>query len=31
VRSVLMKPETETYLDWLHGRVERLARDVASG
>jgi glutamate/tyrosine decarboxylase-like PLP-dependent enzyme len=31
IRSVLMKPESETYLDWLHGRVEQLARDVAGG
>ena len=31
VRSVLMKPESETYLDWLHGRVEQLARDAAGG
>jgi glutamate/tyrosine decarboxylase-like PLP-dependent enzyme len=31
VRSVLMKPESETYLDWLHGRVEQLARDATSG
>jgi glutamate/tyrosine decarboxylase-like PLP-dependent enzyme len=30
VRSVLMKPESETYLDWLHGRVERLAREATS-
>ena len=31
VRSVLMKPESETYLDWLHGRVERLAREAIGG
>jgi glutamate/tyrosine decarboxylase-like PLP-dependent enzyme len=30
VRSVLMKPESETSLDWLHGRVERLARDATT-
>lgn len=26
LRSVLMKPESETYLDRLHGRIEALAR-----
>ena len=31
LRSVLMKPESETYLDWLHGRVEHLAREATSG
>lgn len=28
VRSVLMKPESETYLDWLHRRVEEIAREA---
>jgi hypothetical protein len=26
LRSVLMKPEHEHVVDWLHGRVEELAR-----
>jgi glutamate/tyrosine decarboxylase-like PLP-dependent enzyme len=30
VRSVLMKPESEMYVDWLHSRVERLARDATT-
>jgi hypothetical protein len=28
LRSVLMKPEHEHVVEWLHGRVEALARDA---
>jgi glutamate/tyrosine decarboxylase-like PLP-dependent enzyme len=31
IRSVLMKPEHEEAVDWLHARVERLARDALGG
>jgi glutamate/tyrosine decarboxylase-like PLP-dependent enzyme len=31
IRSVLMKPEHEATVDWLHGRVERLAREALGG
>ncbi len=31
LRSVLLKPEAESYLDHLHGRVHRLATDVTEG
>ena len=31
ILSVLMKPEHEGALDWLHGRVEGLARDALRG
>jgi glutamate/tyrosine decarboxylase-like PLP-dependent enzyme len=31
IRSVLMKPEHEEAVAWLHARVERLARDALGG
>ena len=31
LRSVLMKPESETYLPALHARVEELASAAAAG
>jgi hypothetical protein len=31
IRSVLMKPEHETSVGWLHGRAELLARGALGG
>jgi glutamate/tyrosine decarboxylase-like PLP-dependent enzyme len=31
LRSALMKPESQTYVPWLHSRLEELARPVVSG